>query len=78
MRPIDYLYPARQGLRSRGLCTTCGEPCHSFRDPLSRKEYGISGMCQQCQDSVFRSDTEDDLVEQTMESLMESDVSGEG
>ena len=33
--------------------------CHSvvkikeFRDDLSRKEYGISGLCQKCQDDVF-------------------------
>ena len=25
----------------------------SFRDALSRKEFGISGMCQKCQDETF-------------------------
>jgi hypothetical protein len=35
------------------VCVTCGESVGEFRDPLSRKEYGISGMCQKCQDSVF-------------------------
>jgi len=25
----------------------------TFRDALSRKEYGISGLCQKCQDDVF-------------------------
>jgi hypothetical protein len=25
-----------------------------FTDPLSRREYTISGMCQACQDFVFR------------------------
>lgn len=25
----------------------------SFRNPISAKEYGISGLCQKCQDSVF-------------------------
>lgn len=24
-----------------------------FRDPLSVKEHGISGLCQSCQDEVF-------------------------
>lgn len=24
-----------------------------FRDDLSRKEYTISGLCQECQDAVF-------------------------
>lgn len=36
-------------------CPTCGTDilAGSFRNPLSVKEYGISGMCQRCQDSVF-------------------------
>ena len=38
-----------------GKCRTCGKgisPGH-FRDRLSAKEFGISGMCQKCQDEVF-------------------------
>lgn len=31
----------------------CGKPITGFRDELSRKEYGISGFCQDCQDSIF-------------------------
>lgn len=46
--------------RGTGLCATCGsaktEP-HHFKDSLSRKEFEISQMCQNCQDSVF--DAED-------------------
>lgn len=34
-------------------CVTCGKPATEFRDALSRKEYTISGMCQECQNSVF-------------------------
>jgi len=26
----------------------------NFRDDLSRKEYTISGLCQTCQDAVFK------------------------
>lgn len=39
----------------RGVCAICGEPiiAEDFRDALSRREYGISGMCQSCQDGVF-------------------------
>lgn len=36
-----------------GKCPTCGGAIGEFRDDLSRKEFGISGMCQACQDSVF-------------------------
>ena len=35
------------------VCVSCGNEAKSFRDALSEKEYGISRMCQNCQDSVF-------------------------
>lgn len=31
----------------------CGKDIISFRDSLSEHEYTISGLCQECQDSVF-------------------------
>ena len=34
-------------------CDSCKKPATAFRDDLSRKEYTISGLCQECQDSVF-------------------------
>ena len=37
-------------------CVTCGSDKikpEDFRDDLSRKEFTISCMCQECQDSVF-------------------------
>jgi RNA polymerase-binding transcription factor DksA len=37
----------------QGYCVTCDNEVHEFRDELSRIEYGISGMCQECQDKVF-------------------------
>lgn len=41
---------------SDGCCVTCGsdktQP-DDFKDDLSRKEFGISNMCQRCQDGVF-------------------------
>ncbi len=43
--------------RSDTQCVTCGstrvtQP-EDFRDALSWKEFGISHMCQSCQDEVF-------------------------
>lgn len=37
------------------VCTVCGESVWNlgFRDELSKKEYTISGLCQDCQDKVF-------------------------
>jgi len=38
-----------------GICPFCNKPVNtkSFRDALSKKEYEISGLCQQCQDNFF-------------------------
>ena len=36
-----------------GLCVMCKGPAVEFKDTLSRKEYGISGMCQKCQNAFF-------------------------
>ena len=39
-----------------GQCVKCGFPHNlrsDFRDALSHKEYGISGLCQGCQDGIF-------------------------
>jgi uncharacterized CHY-type Zn-finger protein len=35
------------------ICVVCGEPIKEFRDDLSKREYEISGLCQECQDEVF-------------------------
>lgn len=39
----------------KGLCSWCGAKVYptAFRDSLSFREYGISGMCQKCQDASF-------------------------
>jgi hypothetical protein len=40
-------------------CVKCGEFDLWFRDELSRKEHGISGFCQSCQDDIFGLNDED-------------------
>ena len=39
--------------KSGGQCVKCGEFNLEFRDEISRKEYGISALCQCCQDGIF-------------------------
>jgi hypothetical protein len=34
-------------------CISCRGPAKEFRDEVSRKEFAISGFCQECQDEVF-------------------------
>lgn len=53
MKPVDILFPKQAALKAERRCPTCGKPIGEFRDDLSRKEFEISGMCQECQDSVF-------------------------
>jgi hypothetical protein len=54
------LYPERD----LGQCVTCGKQVTGFRDELSRKEYEISGMCQECQDGIEETWDEIDNLEQ--------------
>ena len=39
-----------------GKCPWCKKPINmiDFKDALSVKEFGISGLCQRCQDSFFK------------------------
>lgn len=43
-------------------CLVCGGDASVFRDLLSRKEYGTSGMCQDCQDDVFAGAKPEDSI----------------
>lgn len=49
---------SRVGAVAEASCVMCKGEASSFRDPLSKKEYTISGMCQSCQDSVYGSEEE--------------------
>ena len=42
--------------KAEGRCPFCGKTIDveiEFRDELSLKEFGISGLCQSCQDEFF-------------------------
>jgi len=39
----------------------CGKAAESFKDEISRKEFAISGMCQECQDKYWEFDPEGEL-----------------
>jgi len=36
------------------ICVLCGQPATQFRDKESAHEYEISGICQECQDELFK------------------------
>ena len=42
--------------KAKGECPFCGKDMTNpvFRDELSKKEFSISGICQECQDNYFK------------------------
>lgn len=38
------------------ICVRCHKKAGFFRDMLSVKEYGLSALCQKCQDEIFNPD----------------------
>ena len=49
------------GKRTYGKCALCPrefDPEAEFKDELSKKEYRVSGMCQKCQDQMFKEEDE--------------------
>lgn len=34
-------------------CVSCSYPARDFKDEISRREFAISGLCQECQDIAF-------------------------
>jgi len=49
---------SRVGAVAEASCVMCKGEASSFTDELSKKEYTISGMCQDCQDSVYGTEDE--------------------
>ena len=39
-----------------GLCPTCGNPAkiEDLKDEPSKREYRMTGICQPCQDKIFK------------------------
>jgi hypothetical protein len=68
--------------RSGDQCVTCGSTKiapSDFEDDLSRKEFGISHMCQECQNSVFGGQEEEDAEEMILEAeKLEAQYEDEG
>ena len=62
---IEEALKDRQPAADEGRCIKAPIGCGkivteaSFRDSISLKEYGISKLCQECQDSVFNEPDED-------------------
>lgn len=67
---------SRPASMAEGKCVSCGGDAKEFRDALSRKEFGLSGLCQKCQDEVFAPEDdwdEDDLAGELYDSYDDLD-----
>lgn len=55
-KPAFKIFPEKAELVKLGKCTNCARDIkeEDFTDELSKKEYSISGMCQNCQSKMFR------------------------
>jgi uncharacterized CHY-type Zn-finger protein len=53
---LESAFPGTKEALANKKCPMCKQSIGEFRDELSLKEYGISGMCQNCQDDFFRSE----------------------
>lgn len=47
---------------NKECCPTCCRPIvySEFKDELSRREFHISGMCQECQDETFNGEEDEE------------------
>ncbi len=60
--PVDKIFPEAKIARDSLQCPFCGKtviPDKEFKDELSLIEFGISGLCQSCQDDMFNEDDDD-------------------
>lgn len=56
IKPVFYTHPKLYIRFIMGICVTCPNSIEEkhFTDELSKTEYNISGMCQDCQDLTFK------------------------
>jgi len=71
--PLGSLDPGASLLVQGGFCPLCGQSADEFVDDLSLREYGISGLCQSCQDQTFGLDGDGPMEVATDPSLFEAE-----
>jgi len=42
--------------KTQNICLKCGKQVGKFKDDISVREFGITGICQRCQDNIFGED----------------------
>ena len=54
-KPVFKMFPEQKKLVEQGKCPICSKEIKEtdFEDDLSKKEFTIAGMCQECQHKTF-------------------------
>lgn len=79
-KPAGKLFPEAVKRISMGKCATCGKDVNhdDFRKDIDRRKFKISGMCQKCQDSVFKprqpQPSRDDMIRDNEEGFTRADL----
>jgi uncharacterized protein with PIN domain len=50
---INTIFFGSQSAIDNDKCPLCNKDVTNFKDEISLEEYGLSGMCQTCQDETF-------------------------
>ena len=52
---MDVLFPGAFEKAAKGICPSCNKEVSEkdFRNKISKREFKISGLCQECQDLSF-------------------------
>jgi len=50
---VNNIFFGGQNNKNIDKCPVCNEDIKEFKDSISKEEYELSGMCQDCQDKVF-------------------------
>jgi hypothetical protein len=56
---LENMFPGMKAAIADKKCPSCEKPIGTFRNAISIKEYAISGLCQECQDSIWGKGEED-------------------
>lgn len=46
--------------KEKGICSVCGAVADKFDNDLSYEEYTMSGLCQECQNKLFKEEEVDE------------------
>lgn len=53
-KPVGKIFPENVKKIKKAICVVCGNKVEGFKSELCKREYEISGLCQDCQDKIWK------------------------